>query len=388
MNDFTYYIPTKIHFGKNALDYLGQDAKKYGKKVLLTYGGGSIKKNGIYDRVIEELTKADMEIFELSGIKPNPRIESVREGADICKKENIDLIIAIGGGSTIDATKFMAAGAKVDFDPWLFISEGREIKDALPIFSILTIAATGSEMDTGGVITNEETNEKLSTGSEYMRPKVSYLNPEYTYSVSKFQTASGSSDILSHLFEIYFNDNTSMHMLDQMMEALMKTVIKYAPRALENPEDYEARANLMWASSWAINGFLSETSQKSWSCHPMEHELSAFYDITHGLGLAILTPRWMEYILDEETVDKFVDYGVNVFGIDKNLDKFDIAKKAIEKTSEFFFDTLGLDDSLTKIGIDESKFDIMAKKACNNSSIKGFKELKPEDVKEIYKMCL
>lgn len=388
MNDFTYYIPTKIHFGKDALDHLGSEAVNYGKKVLLTYGRGSIKKNGIYDKVVEELKNAEMEIFELPGIEPNPRIESVREGVDICKKEGIDLIIAIGGGSTIDATKFIAAGAKVDFDPWLFISEDREIPDALPIFAVLTLAATGSEMDTGGVITNLETNEKRAAGAEVMRPKVSFLNPEFTYSVSAYQTACGSADILSHLFEIYFNNNDSMYMLDQMMEALMKTVIKYAPRAIENPEDYEARANLMWASSWAINGFLSKTSPKAWSCHPMEHELSAFYDITHGLGLAILTPRWMEYILDEDTVGKFVDYGVNVFGLDKSDNEFAIAKKAIDKTAEFFFETLGLDDTLTKIGIDESKFDLMAQKACSNSSIKGYKELKPEDVKEIYKMCL
>lgn len=388
MNDFTYYIPTRVHFGKDALEHLGEEAKAFGKKVLLTYGGGSIKKNGIYDKVVEELKNVGMEIFELSGIEPNPRIESVREGAELCKKEDIDLIIAIGGGSTIDATKFMAAGAKVDFDPWLFISEQREVKDALPIFAVLTLSATGSEMDTGGVITNLETNEKLAAGAEVMRPKVSFLNPEFTYTVSKYQTACGSADILSHLFEIYFNDNGSMYMLDQMMEALMKTVIKYAPRAIENPEDYEARANLMWASSWAINGFLSKTSPKAWSCHPMEHELSAFYDITHGLGLAILTPRWMEYILDDDTVDKFVDYGVNVFGLDRNKDKFDIAKEAIDKTAEFFFDTMGLDDTLTKIGIDDSKFEIMAQKACNKDSIKGYKELKPEDVVEIYKMCL
>lgn len=388
MNNFVYDMPIRVHFGKDALEKIGEEAKKYGKKVLITYGGGSIKKNGIYDKVVEQLKSVDMEIFEYSGIEPNPRIESVREGADLAKKEGIDLIIAIGGGSTIDATKFMAAGACVDFDPWRFIKEGIQPEKAIPIFTVLTLAATGSEMDSGGVISNMETNEKLSNGAPCLLPKVSFLNPELTYTVPKFQTASGAADILSHLFEIYFNDNESMYMLDKMMEGLMKTVIKYAPIALENPEDYEARANLMWASSWAINGFLSKTSKNAWSCHPMEHELSAFYDITHGLGLAILTPRWMDYILDENNVDKFYEYGINVFGLEKREDKFDLAKEAIEKTAEFLFETLGLDDSLSKIGIDDSKFDIMAEKACRNKSIKGYKELKPEDVKKIYQMCL
>lgn len=388
MKNFTYDIPTRIHFGTNALDKLGKEAKKYGKKVLITYGGGSIKKNGIYDKAVKELTDAGLEIFELSGIEPNPRIQSVRDGVKLVKDNDIDLILAIGGGSTIDCSKFIAAGACVDFDPWLFISENRPIKEAKPLFSILTLSATGSEMDAGGVISNPETNEKLSAASYHTRPKVSFLNPEYTYTVSKYQTACGSADILSHLFEIYFNSKEPMFMLDSTMEALMKTVIKYTPLAIENPEDYEARANLMWASSWAINGFLSATSDKAWSCHPMEHELSAFYDITHGLGLAILTPRWMEYVLDDTSVDKFYNYGINVFRLEDNEDKYAVAKEAIAKTAEFFFETLGLDSTLTAIGIDESKFDIMAQKACKNKSIDGYKELKPEDVKKIYQMCL
>lgn len=388
MNNFVYDMPIRVHFGTDALESLGEEAKKFGKKVLLTYGGGSIKKNGIYDKVVDELNEVGMEIFELSGIEPNPKIESVREGAKLCKEEDIDLLIAIGGGSTIDATKFMAAGACVDFDPWEFL-QGKTPKKALPIFSVLTLAATGSEMDSGGVISNMKTNEKLANGAPSMLPKVSFLNPEFTYTVPKFQTAAGSADILSHLFEIYFNNNSSMYMLDEMMEALMKTVMKYAPKAMENPEDYEARANLMWASSWAINGFLSKTSPKDWSCHPMEHELSAFYDITHGLGLAILTPRWMEYILDDETVDKFYDYGVNVFGLEEREDKFDLAKEAIEKTADFLFNSLELDSSLSAIGIGEENFDRMAKKACgDNGFIDGYKKLEPSDVKKIYQMSL
>lgn len=389
MLDFTYNIPTKIHFGKDALDFVGEEVKKFSDKVLITYGGGSIKKNGAYDKVINELKNSGVEIFELSGIEPNPRIDSVREGVKIIKENNIGAILAVGGGSTIDASKFMAAGACADFDPWEFISKKKPMSPAIPLLAVLTMAATGSEMDCGGVITNPETKEKLSSGHPDTRPKVSFLNPEITYSVSEFQTACGSSDILSHIFESYFNVNDSMFMLDRIMESLMKTVIKYGPIAMKDPKNYEARANLMWASSWAINDFIANSSKAAWTVHPIEHELSAFYDITHGLGLAILTPRWMEYVLSEKTVHKFYDLGVNVFDIDKNLDQMEVAKKAIEKTKEFFFDTLGLDSNLKDIDIDEKYLDQMSKKACGkNGKINGFVELHPEDVKKIYQMCL
>ncbi len=389
MLDFTYDIPTKIHFGKNALDFVGEEVKKYSDRVLITYGGGSIKKNGIYDKVISELKNSGVEIFELSGIEPNPRIDSIREGVKIIKENNIGAILAVGGGSTIDASKFMAAGACVDFDPWEFISKKKPMSPAIPLLAVLTMAATGSEMDCGGVITNPETREKLSSGHPDTRPKVSFLNPEITYSVNKFQTACGSSDILSHIFETYFNVDDSMFMLDRIMESLMKTVIKYGPIAMKDPKNYEARANLMWASSWAINDFIANSSKASWTVHPIEHELSAFYDITHGLGLAILTPRWMEYVLSEKTVHKFYDLGVNVFDIDKNLDQMEVAKKTIGKVKEFFFDTIGLDSNLKDIDIDEKYFDQMSKKACGkNGKIKGFVELHPEDVKKIYQMCL
>lgn len=389
MLDFTYNIPTKIHFGKDALDFVGEEVKKFSDKVLITYGGGSIKKNGVYDKVVSELKNYGVEIFELSGIEPNPRIDSVREGVKIIKENNIGAILAVGGGSTIDASKFMAAGACADFDPWEFISKGKPMSPAIPLLSVLTMAATGSEMDNGGVITNPQTKEKLSSGHEDTRPKVSFLNPEITYSVNEFQTACGSSDILSHIFESYFNVDDSMFMLDRIMESLMKTVIKYGPIAMKDPKNYEARANLMWASSWAINDFIANSAKAAWTVHPIEHELSAFYDITHGLGLAILTPRWMEYVLSEKTVHKFYDLGVNVFDIDKNLDKMEVAKKAIEKVKEFFFESLGLDSNLKKIGIDEEYFDQMSKKACGkNGKINGFVELTPEDVKKIYQMCL
>ena len=389
MNGFVYNIPTKVYFGENQLGHLGEELSKFGKRVLLTYGGGSIKRNGLYDRVIEELHKAELEVFELSGIEPNPRIESVRKGVAICKEQGIDVLLAVGGGSTIDATKFMAAGACVEHDAWEFFgANAKPINEALPIVTILTLSATGSEMDTAGVISNLETGDKLGRLAPALLPRVSFLDPTLTYSVSKYQTACGAADIMSHIMEVYFNTQEDLFMLDCFMEGMLKTVVKYAPIAVAEPENYEARANLMWTSSWAINGFINGGKRKAWSCHPMEHELSAVYDITHGLGLAILTPRWMEYCLDETTVDKYVQYGVNVFGIDAKLDKMEIAKRSIKLTEEFLFEKLGLQRTFTEVGIKREDFAMMAKKACRYGDIKGFKTLTPSDVEAIFEMCL
>lgn len=389
MNNFIYDVQTKVYFGKDQIkDNLGNELRKYGKKVLLTYGGGSIKKNGLYDKVVNEIKNAGMELYELSGIDPNPRVTSVREGAEICKKENIDVLLAVGGGSVIDCTKFIGAAAFYDKDPWDISCGKVKVEKCLPIITVLTLAATGSEMNSGGVISNLETNDKLGFGAYPMKPKVSFLDPTSTYTVSKYQTACGSADILSHIFEVYFNMNNDLYMLDTVMEGLMKTVIKYAPIALKEPDNYEARANLMWASSWAINGYINGGKQQAWTCHPIEHELSAYYDITHGLGLAILTPRWMKYVLDEKTAERFYKFGVNVFDIDKNLSPMEVANKSIELLEEFFFKTLGLNSTLSELNIDDSKFSLMAKKACGNSVIKGFKELNQDDIEKILKMCL
>lgn len=389
MNSFIYDIPVKVYFGENQLSHLGEELKKYGNRVLLTYGGGSIKRIGLYDNVIEVLHKAGMEVFELSGIEPNPRIESVREGVKMCKEHNIDVLLAVGGGSTIDATKFMAAGACVEHDPWEFFgANAKPIERALPLVTILTLSATGSEMDSGGVISNLATQDKLGRLAQPMLPKVSFLDPTLTYSVSAYQTACGAADIMSHIMEVYFNMNKDLYMLDCFMEGMLKTVVRYAPIAIAEPENYEARANLMWTSSWAINGFINGGKKKAWSCHPMEHELSAVYDITHGLGLAILTPRWMEYCLDETNVEKYVSFGVNVFGIDANQEPMTIAKQSIQRLSDFFFKTLGLQSTFTEVGIKREDFKEMARKACRYGDIRGFKTLTPEDVERIYEMCL
>lgn len=388
MNNFIYDIPTRVYFGENQLEHIGKEVAKLGKKVLLTYGGGSIKKIGLYDTIVTNLKAAGLEVFELGGIEPNPRVTSVNDGADLCKREGIEVLLAVGGGSTIDATKFIGAAAFYEGDAWDLVTRKAPITNCLPIVSVLTLSGTGSEMDAGGVISNLETKDKFGMGHPSMQPKVSFLDPTVTYSVSPFQTACGSADMMSHILEVYFNMNEDLFMLDTVMEGLMKTIIKYAPIAVKEPQNYEARANLMWTSSWAINGFIDGGKRQAWSCHPMEHELSAIYDIAHGLGLAILTPRWMQYTLDESTVSKFVQFGVNVFGIDSSLPPMDIAKLSIEKLSKFFFEDLGLDSSFTAIGIDRSNFSHMAKKSCNGKVIKGFKPLGQADVEAIFEMCL
>ena len=386
---FVYHIPTRVYFGPDQLSHLGEELAAYGKKVLLTYGGGSIKKNGLYDRVVEQITAAGLELFELSGIEPNPRVASVRAGAAICKKEGIDVLLAVGGGSVIDCTKYIGAATYYDGDPW-DISLGKvPVEKCLPIVTVLTLAATGSEMDSGGVISNPDTQDKIGRAFPAMQPKVSFLDPCETFTVNRYQTACGAADIFSHLLETYFIPaERRMYMLDRFMEGLMKTVAHYAPIALEKPDDYEARANLMWASSWAINGFVKAMQNCSWSCHPIEHELSAIYDITHGLGLAIVTPRWMRHILDESTAERFYLYGVNVFGLDAAAPQMEVAQQSIACTEDLLFRQLGLTSTLGELGIDATHIPQMAKKACGDGVLAGYRPLRPEDVAAILTACL
>ncbi len=382
MYNFTLEIPTRIHFGKGAISYLSE-LKDFGKKVLLVYGGGSIKKNGIYDKALSILKDDSMEIFELSGVEPNPRIETVRKGVSICKKENIEMILAIGGGSTIDCSKVIAAGARYDGEPWDLVLDGAKVKDALPIFDILTLSATGTEMDPFAVISDLSKNEKWGTGSKYMVPTMSILDPEYTYSVSKKQTAAGTADMMSHTMENYFSmENADCQKF--MAEGLLRTMIKYGPIAMKEPDNYDARANLMWAGTHAINGVVGDGCSPSWCIHPMEHELSAFYDITHGEGLAILTPVWMEHILSEDTLGYFVDFAKNVWGLSGD-DEWALAHAGIDALKKFFFETMEIPANLRAVGItDDKNFDIMAEKAYEGS--KGsFVPLTKEDIVEIFK---
>lgn len=388
MLNFDYYIPTKIFFGKGQLSKLGPEMKRYGDSVLLVYGGGSIKKTGLYDQVLEMLRENGISWQELSGVEPNPRVDSVRAGAALCKEHSLQMVLAVGGGSSIDCAKYVAAAANYDGDAWDLSIDKSKIQKVLPVFSVLTLAATGSEMDCGGVITNPETYEKIGGGVAEQRPKASVLDPTYTFTVPANQTAAGTADIMSHTMETYFNRTQGTYFQDRVAESILKTCIHYGPIAMREPDNYVARANLMWASSWAINDFLADGKANVWTVHPIEHELSAFYDITHGVGLAILTPRWMRYVLRDETLQKFVEYGVNVWGISPDKDPYAIANEAIDRTAAFFFEELGMPSTLTELGIGDENFERMAKKVRQVALDDGFVRLTWQDVVEIYKACL
>ncbi|MEL7570909.1 MAG: iron-containing alcohol dehydrogenase [Eubacteriaceae bacterium] len=386
MNNFYFQLPTEVYFGKGQISHLGESIKKYGDNVLLVYGGGSIKKTGLYDTVINIFKENNIKWTELSGVEPNPKIDTVRKGAKLCKENGIQAILAVGGGSTIDCAKVTAAAAKYDGDAWDLVLNSSLIKDALPIFTVVTLSATGSEMDRGAVISNMETNDKVAAFSTLFYPKVSILDPQYTFSVPQNQTAAGVADIMSHAFEKYFTRVRTAYVQDRVGEAMIKTCIHYGPIAYNDPENYEARANLMWAACLAIDGVTWRGNEVMSTCHIIEHQLSAYYDVTHGVGLAILTPRWMRYILNEQTVYKFVEYGVNVWGIDPNKDKFEIANEAIKKTEELF-KSMNIPYTLREIGIGEEKLEIMAQKGSKGLQ-NAFWPLDEKDVLEILKMCL
>ncbi|MBQ8989901.1 MAG: iron-containing alcohol dehydrogenase [Prevotella sp.] len=382
MQNFDYMTPTRLIFGRESIVKLPEVMRPLGKRVLLTYGGGSIKKLGLYDRVKELME--DFEIFELSGIQPNPKYDpSVLEGVRICKEEQIDVILAVGGGSVLDCSKAIAAGAKYDGDPWDLITYKVKAQAALPIVDILTLAATGSEYDCGGVISRTETNDKIGYMDPLLFPVCSILDPVYTFSVSKKQTAAGCADAMNHTIEQYFAADTTL-LNDGFCESMLKSLMVNARKCLDNPEDYTARAEMMLCCTYGCNGILSlGNSPSGWPCHGIEHALSAYYDITHGEGLAIITPRWMKHILSEKTLDRFVKYGINVFGIDASLPRQEIAERAIDETYKFF-ESINIPMHLREVGIDDSRIDEMAHHIAVNEGLeKAYAPLTEQDIKEI-----
>ena len=382
MQNFDYRTPTRLIFGKGVIEKLPEVMGAIGKKVLLTYGGGSIKKSGLYDKV-KELLK-DFEITELSGIQPNPKYDpSVLDGVKLCKENDIEVILAVGGGSVLDCSKAIAAGAKYDGDPWDLISYKVKAKAALPVVDIITLAATGSEYDCGGVISRTETNDKIGYMDPLLFPVCSFLDPIYTFTVSKKQTAAGCADAMNHIMEQYFAEDTTM-LNDGICEAALKSLMVNGRACLANPEDYTARAEMMFNCTLACNGIYScGNSPTGWPLHGIEHALSAYYDITHGEGLAIITPRWMKYILSERTVDRFVRYGVNVFGIDPALDKFDIANKAIDATYAFF-EEIGIPMHLRDVGIGDERIGEMAHHIAVNEGLENaWVPLSEKDIAQI-----
>lgn len=369
MQNFDYQTPTRLLFGKGVIERLPEVLGALGKRVLLAYGGGSIKKTGLYDKVLALLE--GFTVVELGGIQPNPKYDpSVLDGVRLCKEHHLDAILAVGGGSVLDCSKAIAAGALYDGDPWDLITFKVKAKAALPIVDILTLAATGSEYDCYGVISRTETNDKIGYMDESVFPACSFLDPTYTFSVSKKQTAAGCADAMSHIMEQYFcADSTILN--DGFCEAGMKSLMINTKRCLENPADYTARAEMMFACTLGCNGIYAlGNSPSGWPLHGIEHALSAYYDITHGEGLAIVIPRWMKHVLSDRTVDRFVQYGVNVFGVDPALPKFEIANQAIERTYAFF-EEIGIPMRLRDVGIDESRIGEMARHVADNEGLEN-----------------
>ena len=385
MDNFKFHASTEILFGKDQIKQLPDVLARYGRRVLLAYGGGSIVRSGLYDAL--KVLLSDFTIIDFGGIEPNPRISSVKRGVELAKANAIDVILAVGGGSVIDCTKVVGAGAYYEGDPWDLVMDPSKIDQVLPIVSVLTLAGTGSEMNRGAVITHEGLQLKKGTGGPNTIPKVSVVDPTYLYTLPPWQTAAGSADILSHLLENYFKKTPDAFVQDRVAEGLMQTVIHFAPIALDHPTDYSARANLAYASSLALNGMTGAGKNGPWSVHPIEHELSAYYDLTHGIGLAILTLPWMRHILNENTVDKFVEYATNVWKITPSSDKFATAKAGIDAT-EAFFKRLNIPLTLREVNIDDSKFQDMAKRAVQLGNLeKSYVPLGVDDVFAILKAC-
>jgi alcohol dehydrogenase YqhD (iron-dependent ADH family) len=387
MQNFDYETPTRLIFGEGVLAKLPEVLAPLGKKVLLTYGGGSIKKTGLYDKVMKLLS--GFEVYELSGIEPNPKYNpSVLEGVKVCKEKKIDVILSVGGGSVLDCSKAIAAGAKYDGETWDLITGKAFAASALPIVDIMTLAATGSEYDCGGVISRTETHDKIGYTDPHLFPVASFLDPTLTYTVPPKQVAAGCADAMNHTMEQYFAADTTL-LNDGFCESMLKSLMANTRKILANPTDYTARAEFMLCTTYGCNGILSlGNSASGWPCHGMEHALSAYCDITHGVGLAIITPRWMKHILSDKTMDRFVKYGINVFGIDPTLDKKEIAEKAIEATYNFF-SSINIPMHLKDLGIHEEQLPEIAHHVAVNEGLQNaYAPLAEEDILDIFRQSL
>ncbi|TWT24424.1 iron-containing alcohol dehydrogenase [Planomicrobium sp. CPCC 101110] len=387
MNAFSFYNPVKLIFGEGQLQAVKEELPQYGNKVLVVYGGGSIKKNGLYDEVMETLKEADLEIFELAGVEPNPRISTARRGIEICKKEGIDMLLAVGGGSVIDCAKLIACGAKYDGDAWDFVSRKAQPEAALPFGTVLTLAATGSEMNSGSVITNEETQEKYGWGSPLSFPKFSILDPTYTLTVPQDHTVYGIVDMMSHIFEQYFHNATNTPVQDRMCEGVLKAVIETAPKLVENLQSYEHRETILFAGTMGLNNFLQMGYRGDWATHNIEHAVSAVYDIPHAGGLAILFPQWMRHNVNVKPA-RFAQMAVRVFDVDpEGKTEEEVAYEGIDRLSAFWT-SLGAPTRLDYYNIDSEKIDLMVEKAMVYGEFGNFNKLKDEDVKAILEASL
>jgi len=392
MQNFDFYAPARIIFGKDTQKQTGSLLKEYGyKKVLLHYGGGSIKRSGLYDEVVASLNENDIKYVDLGGVKPNPRLSLVHEGIALCKKEDIDLILAVGGGSAIDSGKAIAMGVYYDGDVWEIYNEGKAIEKALPVATILTIPAAGSESSGDTVITDESTERKYGYGSPHLRPVFSIMNPELFFTLPKEQIGYGVADIMSHIFERYFTNTVDTDLTDELCEATLRTIIKNAPAVYDDVEDYRAWSEVGFAGTVAHNGLLGMGRQQDWACHNMEHELSAYFDVAHGGGLAVLTPAWMQYVY-KDNENMFVQFAVNVMGVNKSFrDPDAIVLEGISRLRTFF-KRIGLPGTLSELGIGSEKLEFMAKQCTlsrvpegqTENPVGGLKKLHWQDVLAIY----
>jgi alcohol dehydrogenase YqhD (iron-dependent ADH family) len=388
MNNFVFHNPTKLIFGRGQLAQLASLLTGYGKRVLLVYGGGSIKRSGLYDEVMTILRQAGAEVHELPGVEPNPRLSTVHKGVAICRQEQIDFILAVGGGSVIDCTKAIAVGARYAGDVWEVITGKARATGGVPFGTVLTLAATGSEMNAGSVITNWETKEKLGWfGAPYTFPTFSILDPVHTFTVPRDQTVNGIVDMMSHSLEQYFHRAANTPLQDRWIEGLLRTVIEAAPQVLANLEDYEARETLLYCGTMALNQFVSMGTGGDWATHGMEHEVSAIYDIPHGGGLAILTPNWMKYCLDANP-GRFAQLAVRVFDVDAaGRSDREVGLEGIERLRQFWT-SIGAPSRLADYEIGDDQIQAMAAKATARGEIGGFRALTKEDVAAIYQMSL
>jgi len=387
INNFEFLIPTKIIFGKGTEKTVGEQIEPFGKNVLIHFGGNFVKDTGLLQSVTKSLEENNIHYEILDGVLSNPRLSLIRKGIQICREHKIDFILAIGGGSAIDSAKAIGIGTPYDGDVWDFFKGKLPVTETLPVGSILTIPSAGSECSNGTVITNEDGFYKRSVNYEIIRPKFAILNPELSYTLPAYQTACGITDMISHVMENYFTNVERVDLVDKLCEATIKTVIKNAAIVMRDPNDYEARAQIMWSANFAHAGMLSTGRVGDWGSHNIEHELSAQYDIAHGAGLAILFPAWMKYVYKHD-MDRFVQFAVQVWDVDfySYLTKEEIIFEGIKRMTRFFKD-LGMPVTLEDAGIDESHFTLMAKKCVEDGPVGNFVKLDYEDVLAIYKIA-
>lgn len=390
MIDFAFQNPTKIYFGRKALSNLSTEVQKYGKRILLVYGGGSIKRSGLYDRIMEILNGIGVQVWELGGVQPNPRLSLVYTGIEMCREHDVQLVLAVGGGSAIDTGKAIVNGVCYDGDVWdLFTGKG-SISEVLPLGTIVTIPAAGSEMSSSCVIPREEDQCKKGRNVPLNFPKFSILNPEDSFTLPRYHVACGIVDIMAHMMERYFTQVENVELIDRMTEAALITVIHNAPVTLAEPTNYDARAEITWAGSLAHNTLLQTGRIGDWASHKLEHELSALYDIAHGAGLAIVFPAWMKYTLPRGGAKKLAQFATRVFGVPEDFgSEEEIAAEGIRRLEDFYR-SLDMPVRLSEIHIDDRDFDRMAERcaAMVGGTVGAFVPLKAADCRKIYELAL